>query len=1008
MEHVSRRYGAATKATSEDGRMHTLTTSAGKLGPHVSLALLLVLSGCSSGGGGGDAVTVNGDVSIAYVKRPVQAAGNPTDSVQNGIQGGDLYLRQKSSPSSPEIPITQSYTLGHGDVSDPEVSYDGSKLLFSMRCTAQSAPQCYNYSNLGNDFSWNVWEFDLVTQTMRRVVSDPAVSSLGDDVDPVYLPDGRIVFASTRQTTSRAAAGSSAGAVGYQYTDEYEREPVTALHVMDNNGANVRQISFNQSHDRNPTVLSTGEIMYARWDHVGGRNQFSIFKINPDGTDFFVMYGAHSPGNSYLHPRELPDGRVISTLMPLSRTSEGGSLEIIDIKNYSEYDLPADVVGVPNDLGERVGQYQVSRLLATGQSLATHEAMRGNGISPLGRYTTPYPLWDGTNRVLVTYTPSQPTTVRNTFLGTNQQVEGTPKYGIWMLDLNRRTLNVVVPPQDGFLYSDPVAIQARPVPGIKGVTPLDTATTGAGMGILNVKSVYDTDSRGNMGAAVLAAGESIPTSGGVADLATMKNPANTLAYGSRVARFFRITKAVATPVGLNRETIGESEFEMQQIIGYGVIEPDGSMSARVPGSTPVTITALDRQGRGFTTHTNWIQAKPGETRTCNGCHSPRRGNPIPNSVAHPGQSGGESMAETRFNSTKVTPTPSVNLKRDPDYQDIWTGLYNTANGTSISAESDITISYDDLNAGGHTHSPTIPSPVRASNGATCNASSWSPVDCAIVINYETQIQPVWDNHCVSCHSGTNPDGQLSLESTRNAVLGRYNSYQELLVGDIVLDPVTHLPTITIDPDNGEIIFLRSTPIVDAGNSRSSRLIERLYEQELLATGSVCTGGGCTSHAGLLNAAEKRMLVEWVDIGAQYYNDPFDGVTVRSAATALSTTVFAASVHPILMSTCASCHQAFGGNGATGSPPNAAFTGNRFVLTGNVDGDFNITASMVTDVCTPANSYLLVRPSHILTDTPPHPGVGLAGSGAAVQPVGSANYNTMLNWITAAQAGTICP
>ena len=128
---------------------------------------------------------------------------------------------------------------------------------------------------------------------------------------------------------------------GFAYLDEYERERVTTLHVMDGNGQNCRQISYNQSHDRNPTVLQTGEIMYSRWDHVGGRNQFSIFFTNPDGTNLFVLYGAHSPGNSYLHPREMPNGSVLSSLMPLSRTHEGGALMTIDIKNYSENCEPA-------------------------------------------------------------------------------------------------------------------------------------------------------------------------------------------------------------------------------------------------------------------------------------------------------------------------------------------------------------------------------------------------------------------------------------------------------------------------------------------------------------------------------------------------------------------------------------------------------------------------------------------------------------------------------------------
>lgn len=980
--------------------MRSLNFTTGISGLPVILAAFALVSGCNSGSS--DGVTVNGDVSIAYVKRPTSALGNPTDSVITAT-GGDLYMREKSSPSSPEINLTGSYTLGVGDVSDPEVSYDGTKILFAMRCAPTSAAACYNYQNAGNDSSWNIWEYDLQTKQMRRIIQNPAVARLGDDVDPAYLPNGDIVFTSTRQTTSSAPAGSVPGAVGYKYTDEYEREVVTVLHVMSNTGGNIKQISFNQSHDRNPTVLSTGEIMYARWDHVGNRNQFSIFKINPDGTDFFVLYGAHSPGNSYLHSREMPDGRVISSLMPLSGTREGGSLEIIDIQNYSENDEPATSPGPVNQLGSRSGQFQVSKMLLPSVSDSSHNAMRGMGVSTLGRYSTPYPLWDGTNRVLVTYSPSNPVTVNVPIRG-QTQAEGTPRYGIWMLDLNRKTLNPVVTPQDGFLFSDPVALQARPVPGIKGNTPLDESSTGTGMGILNVKSVYDTDSLGRMGANVLATtGEAIPTTAGRADLGLMKSPANNATYQSRVARFFRITKGVATPSGLDRETIGESEFEMQQIIGYGVIEPDGSMTTRVPANTPVTITALDREGRGFTHHTNWLQVVPGETRTCNGCHSPRRGAAI-NSAGIAGvhplatTGGNESMSETRFNNGQSV----ADLVRDLNYQDFWSPAYRSnpsySTGVPVSDESPITISYAGL---------TTASPVRALNGATCDASNWSPVNCAIVINYETHIQPIWVAKCASCHSGGAPQGGLDLSNTGvSATFGRLNSYQELLVGDPVL--VNGLPVITVDED-GDIRIQRQPALVVAGNSRSSRLVERISETELRATGSPCTGAGCTNHSGFLNAAEKRVVHEWIDVGAQYYNDPFDGSgAVRSSRQLLSETVFASTIQPILMANCASCHQPFGGNGTSSNPANASFTANRFVLTGSVDGDFNITASMVTDVCTPANSYLLSRPTRDLAGTPPHPGTGTGGSGPAVLPLGSANYNTILAWITAARSSPPCP
>lgn len=1002
----------AAAYTGEDGSMRNLTK------PFIAVAVfsplaVLFLGACS--GESNNSATSGNDVPVAYVKRPTGAFSNPTDSV-NSANGGDLYMREKSSPSSPEVSITGSYTNGVGDVSDPEVSYDGTKLLFAMRCGATSAPACRDPYNEGtNDLSWNIWEYDLRTQTMRRIIRQNAVSSLGNDVDPAYLPGSKIVFTSTRQASSRQATTSSEpGAVGYIYTDEYEREPVTVLHVMNSDGTDIKQISFNQSHDRNPTVLATGEIMYARWDHVGGRNQFSIFKINPDGSDYFILYGAHSPGNSYLHPRPMPDGRVISSLMPLSGTREGGSLEIIDVANYSENDEPADSVGVPNQIGRREGQFQTTKLMNTGASESDHTAMRGMGVSRLGRYTTPYPLFDGSNRVLVAYTPSQPVTENNSFVGT-RTVEGAPQYGIWMLNMDRGTLNVVVNPEAGYLFSDPVAIQSRPEPAPKtGSGFVDPGLAGAGLGLLNVKSVYDTDGRGRMGSAVLATGETIPQASGRPDLNTMKNPANTTQYPARVARFFRITKAVPTPDGLEREAIGEEEFEMQQIVGYGVIEPDGSMTARVPANTPVSITALDREGRGFTHHTNWIQVRPGETRTCNGCHSPRRGAALNGTgvannhpLATPNAS--ESMSETRINNGQ----PVDSLRRDPSYTDFWTGVYNTAFGTATTPESDIIFSYDGASGlGGHGHA-AIPSPVRARNGATCDASSWNPVNCAIVINYETHIQPIWNAHCVSCHSGTAPSADLDLSNTRSATFGRLNSYQELLVGDPVIG-TNGLPVITIDED-GDIRIQREPSLVNAGNSRSSTLLERLYERELLASGTACTGGGCTNHAGMLNAAEKRLISEWADIGAQYYNDPFDGNgNVRSARNALSRAVFDSTIQPILMNTvanggadCASCHRAFGGNGTSSGPANPAFSGNRFVLTGNAEGDFNATASMVTDVCAPDNSYLLLRPRSTLASTPPHPGTGLNGTGAAVLPQGSALYSTIRAWIDAARGASGC-
>ncbi len=309
----------------------------------VTLGAALVVAGCGSGSSSTEnTVTVNGDVPIAYAKRAVTLNMNPTDGTPTA-PGGDLIIRERSSASAREINVTASITQGVGDVSDPEVSYDGKKIVFSMRCptgntaTINGAPACTGH--------WNVWEYDtttggLASGSLRRITS----SASDDDVDPAYLPASRgFVFTSNRQTATKSVVnGVTSFAV-----DEYERERVLNLHTMDVQGGAVKQISVNQSHDRNPVVRANGDIMFARWEHVGPRNRFAIFRAKPDGTDMFVLYGAQSPGNSFLHPREMDprgayNGKLVSSLMSLSGTREGGALMMIDAANYSEQNTPAN------------------------------------------------------------------------------------------------------------------------------------------------------------------------------------------------------------------------------------------------------------------------------------------------------------------------------------------------------------------------------------------------------------------------------------------------------------------------------------------------------------------------------------------------------------------------------------------------------------------------------------------------------------------------------------------
>ncbi|GAA3937626.1 hypothetical protein GCM10022277_37460 [Litoribacillus peritrichatus] len=892
---------------------------------------MVLISGCSSEPGSGtsseDGLLVEGQFPVVYVKRSTDSLGNPTDGIRTNA-GGDLYFREIASASASELNVTRVYTQGAGDVSDPEVAYDGSTVIFSMR-----GP---------NDSTWNIWEYDIASRTLSRIIQDDAVANAGDDVDPAYLPDGRIVFSSNRQQTSLALMEAE-NKEGFQYLDEYERERVIVLHRMNADGTDIEQISFNQSHDRNPTVLSTGEIMYSRWDHVGGRNHFPVFTMNPDGTNTFVFYGAFSPGNSFLHPRETEDGFVVSDLMPLSGTNEGGGLYEIDVRNFSENNEVA-----PNYAGTRAqGQLEIS----------PNSIPLGRGISQYGRFTTPYPLWDGTKRILVSWTPFIEGQETNVLTGEVAMTEGTPAYGMYMYDPNKTTMRPLALPTPGVAITDAIPVLPRPVPNVISDKTADPVLVAENKAILNVKSVYDTDGQNLMGSAMLVGSENIPQLDGSPDLNVMKDPALTAA-SERPGRFVRITRAVPSPPGLDRESIGESMFEMQEIVGYAPLEPDGSFKLEVPADTPLGITVLDEKGRSIQVHTNWIHVRPGETRTCNGCHSPRRGSALNgagiagnhiNTLLATEAESGESMAET---ATRVDST-RLDIKPDLSFVDFWTDPAVRA------ADADLSIDYSGV------ANPPV-------NG---------------VINYPEHIQPIWDANCVVCHN--DPDSNnatsagLDLRNTTTG-RGRLQSYDELVIGDPLMDE-NGLPIIRqMDEDSLELEVVREAPMVSASNSRggsrASFLTEVLFGEELRASGDLSEI--TTDHTGFLNPSELRLVTEWIDLGIQYLNTPYetgagdDGFyavsEIRSSISGLSSELYESDVHPVIMTWCSRCHQPFGGSGVSG-PLNGGFEFTKFVLTGSIEGDFNITASMIHDISDPDNTALLARASSdAIAPNPLHP------------------------------------
>ena len=212
------------------------------------------------------------------------------------------------------------------------------------------------------------------------------------------------------------------------------------------------------------------------------------------------------------------------------------------------------------------------------------------------------------------------------------------------------------------------------------------------------------------------------------------------------------------------------------------------------------------------------------------------------------------------------------------------------------------------------------------------------------------------------------------------------------------------PTFTVD-EGVETIQLADALVdtaasegVALGLARKSRLIEIMSGQTLMSTPAAQLAhptppSPAPDHSVMLTAAEKRLIAEWIDTGSKYFNDPFDpssGVLLQ--VNGLNQANFVSTVYPIILYTCAAnCHLALGSNINT-IPAGTSFRNNRFVLTGDPVGDYNVTLTMITNACQPTSNYLLTKPS-----TNPHP-AGSAVTQSAVLPAGSANYNTIKNWI----------
>ena len=225
-----------------------------------------------------------------------------TDSGPVYRPGRNLFVLRPPSPDGSVTPLTK---FDEGYVGDLELAWDASHAIFTYRRQ--------------NDPWWHIYRVNLDGSDLTQLTSGPY-----HDVGPAYLPDGRIVFASSR--------------TGIR--DEYHGYPCTALWVMDADGADLQPIAVNIGRDNEPAVLRDGRIVFSRLEVFYSRNktELTLHAAHPDGAQDSVLYGPerrlfwrglnHGPRTPadaqeaplthrvlrMTQPQPMPDGRHIVTV----------------------------------------------------------------------------------------------------------------------------------------------------------------------------------------------------------------------------------------------------------------------------------------------------------------------------------------------------------------------------------------------------------------------------------------------------------------------------------------------------------------------------------------------------------------------------------------------------------------------------------------------------------------------------------------------------------------------
>ena len=469
--------------------------------------------------------------------------------------------------------------------------------------------------------------------------------------------------------------------------NEYDKDETSCnLYVMNPDGKNIRRLSVNKDGDYLPHTLDDGTIGYTRWEYHERSFAFiqSLWFIRPDGTGADVIFGQHLQDPwAFEDVRSIPGSRKLIAIACGHHTLAVGPLLIID-PTQGMNDSKGIAIVTPN-------------VKPTEGGMSGFPVPEGGVLDNSGLYSTPWALSE--KYFLVSYTYS------------NKETDATG-YALYLIDVfGNKELIYRDPEISSFI---PIPLRARPRPPIIN-------------GMSEVRSPKS---------------EVLMTSSNLATCVISDIALGSEGIAPSLIRYVRVAEPIGWPYdnvyGGHRyvedhhcqQPTGEpylhDNWTPIRMLGDIPVESDGSAHFQVPPDTAVYFQLLDADRKELRRMRSFISFQPGEQRACAGCHETRNTAPRPNDA------------------------PPLAASKPP--------------------------------------SPFIPAP-------------WGNAP----IHFLRDVQPILTRNCVQCHSGLKPKGGLDfspgLTSFDFAVPGYgYNrAYTTLLQHNLVSRSPARTQDATITP-----------------------------------------------------------------------------------------------------------------------------------------------------------------------------------------------------------------